>query len=229
MQMHINGRERDIAADDVAALLLELRARSPSRRGRRPPRRSPSPSSVWRSLEGSVDHRAVRDDRDVVTLAPHVGGADRDEEVRIVRQPARARAGRSTCARGTSTGLSSRIADFNRPFASAGKAGHTILIPPEYANQGSGLIEWKDEARTIPASRGPRSTTGRGNAAPVGNAGERRRDLVETAGHEVGVLKLRDGAEPLHRGADRHADDRLLGDRRVHHPCPRRIGRRSLR
>ena len=25
------------------------------------------------------------------------------------------------------------------------------------------------------------------------------------------------GREPLHRRADRHADDRLLGDRRVHH------------
>ena len=38
------------------------------------------------------------------------------------------------------------------------------------------------------------------------------------AGHEVGVLELRNRTQALHRGPDRHADDRLLRDRGVHHP-----------
>ena len=36
-----------------------------------------------------------------------------------------------------------------------------ILIPPEYANHGSGLIEWNEDARTMPPD-GPRRTTGSG-------------------------------------------------------------------
>src|SRR5438876_228648 len=40
-------------------------------------------------------------------------------------------------------GLSSRIADLSKPFASEGNAEHMILIPPAYAYHGSGLMEWK--------------------------------------------------------------------------------------
>ena len=39
-----------------------------------------------------------------------------------------------------------------------------ILIPPAYAYHGSGLIEWKLDART-PPPLGPRSTTGSGTPA----------------------------------------------------------------
>ena len=56
-------------------------------------------------------------------------------------------------------GLSSRIADFSSPFASEGNAGHMTLMPPVYTNHGSGLIEWKFDART-PPPLGARSTTG---------------------------------------------------------------------
>jgi hypothetical protein len=43
-------------------------------------------------------------------------------------------------------------------------------------------------------------------------------DLVEADAGEVGEHDLGQRAQPLDRGADRRADDRLLGDRRVEHP-----------
>ena len=43
-------------------------------------------------------------------------------------------------------------------------------------------------------------------------------ELVEAAGDEVGELHLADRPQPLDRGADRGADDRVLGQRRVEHP-----------
>ena len=61
-------------------------------------------------------------------------------------------------------GFSSRIADFSSPLASEGNAGHMILMPPVYTNHGSGLIEWKFDART-PPPLGPRRTTGNGTPA----------------------------------------------------------------
>ena len=55
------------------------------------------------------------------------------------------------------------------------------------------------------------------DAAPVVVLPRDVDELVEAVGDEVRVLHLRDGTQPLHRGAHGHAHDGLLADRRVHH------------
>ncbi len=78
-------------------------------------------------------------------------------------------------------------------------------------------VDRVERRRADHATGGPTEHHRKRDAAAVVDPRQRGRDLVEPAGHEVGVLELRDGAEAFHRGADRHPDHRLFRDGRVHH------------
>ena len=83
-------------------------------------------------------------------------------------------------------------------------------------NQASGFCEWNGPPET-PPPLGRRTTIGAARpSAPVQLAGDVD-ELVEGAGDEVGELHLADRPHADDRGADRAADHRLLGDRRVDH------------
>src|ERR1700687_780446 len=122
------------------------------------------------------------------------------------------------CSR-NSTGSGSRMADLSRPLASAGVLGTTTLkagtggedAPPQAGNVG---VERLHRLRVIEASMHAAAEwcsdhDGYGPVAvgavarPCGLAD----DLVEGWVDEVRELDLRDGYEPVERGADRHADD----------------------
>ena len=67
---------------------------------------------------------------------------------------------RNLCSK-NSTGLLSRIADFNRPFASYGVAGQTTFSPGVCTKYISGFPEWNGPPCT-PPPHGPRTTIGTG-------------------------------------------------------------------
>ena len=83
-------------------------------------------------------------------------------------------------------------------------------------NHASGFCEWNGPPREAAAGGQAHGDRHREPLAVVHLAGDVD-ELVEAAGDEVGELHLADGAQPDDGRADRGADDRRLGQRRVHH------------
>ncbi len=83
-----------------------------------------------------------------------------------------------------------------------------------------------------PAGAALRAEDDRNRDLPAGHVAVLRRlvhDLLGGERHEVLVHDLGDGAHPLHRGADRRAGERHLGDRRVAHALRPELGEQALR
>ena len=120
-----------------------------------------------------------------------------------------------------STGLSSRIADRSRPFASAGVAGVTIFSPGTPMNQDAGIWEWIAPNRP-PAPTTERITSGTLTCSPLRNQYLRR--LVDEAVHrerqEVAEHDLDHGTESGDRRSERGPGERELRDRRVEDALP---------
>ena len=116
------------------------------------------------------------------------------------------------------TGFSSRIAAFSRPLRVGRRGGHRHEQPGHVQEQ------------RLQAVRVGRAEL---VAGALGHAHDQRHarlaaehvvdvrgvvdDLVEREQREVDRHQLDDGAQARHRRADAHADDRVLGDRRVAH------------
>ena len=125
-----------------------------------------------------------------------------------------------------STGLSSRIADRRRPFASAGVAGVTIFSPGIPMNHDTGICEW------IAPNRPPAPTTERNHerhAHLLSGEEPVLRRLVDDAVHhqrqEVAEHDLDHGTETRDRRPEGRPGESELGDRGVEDPLARRTSR----
>ena len=90
------------------------------------------------------------------------------------------------------------------------------LQPGRCMNHASGFCEWNGPPEKPPPRRQPHDDR-HGEALAVVHLAGDVHELVEAAGDEVGELHLADRPHARDRGADRRADDRRLGERRVHH------------
>ena len=115
-----------------------------------------------------------------------------------------------------STGLGSRTAEISRPLASSAVLGATIFRPGRVHEPRLGVLRVVRAAGEAAAGGQADGDVHRQAHPVVGLAGDVD-ELVEAAGDEVGELHLGDRAQALDGGADRAADDRRLGQRRVHH------------
>ena len=178
-----------------------------------------------RRRERGPRHRAVGEHRQVAPVAAHGRLADRHlvlgAERHLLAQVGAEEAVEPLGSR-KSTGLSSRRAASIRPLASAGVDGATIFQPGVRRNHISGHWLWNGPAAEQPVRRAGGAAIGEAHdhrhgpaPAPVqlGGVVDQR---VEAARQEVGELHLDDRAHPVDRRADRAADDRRLGERRVH-------------
>ena len=119
----------------------------------------------------------------------------------------------------TITGLSSRIAAFVRPFASAGFDAATSFRPGSPRNQLDGVCEWQAPKPGAGADSG--ADDERNARLLVREVPVLRRlvdERVDDETEEVAEHDLDDGAQALDRGAERGARERELGDRRVDDP-----------
>ena len=116
------------------------------------------------------------------------------------------------------TGLSSRIADFSRPLASAAVVGTATSRPGHVEEQRLPGVRVRRAELVAGALRHAHDERHLDLAAE--HVADRRRvvdDLVHRQQREVDRHELDDGPQAGHRRADAHADDRVLGDRRVAH------------
>ena len=116
------------------------------------------------------------------------------------------------------TGLSSRIAAFSRPLASAGGRRHGEQHARHVQVERLQAVRVRRAELVAGALRHPHHHRHLRLAAE--HVVDRRHvvdDLVHREQREVDRHQLDDRAQPGHRGADAHADDRVLGDRRVAH------------
>ena len=122
------------------------------------------------------------------------------------------------------TGLGSRTAAISSPLASSAVEGATTFSPGECMNHALGVLGVVRAAGEAAAGGQADGDVHRQALAVVHLAGDVD-ELVEAAGDEVGELHLGDRPQALDGRADRAADDRRLGQRRVHHALRRRTRR----
>ena len=116
------------------------------------------------------------------------------------------------------TGFSSRIAVFSRPLASAGVEGTATSRPGHVQEHRLQAVRVRRAELVAGALRHAHDQRhARLAAEHVVDVRRVVDDLVEREQREVDRHQLDDRAQAGHRRADAHADDRVLGDRRVAH------------
>ena len=166
-------------------------------------------------VQGVVDHRAVRDDRDVASFALAVGAAERqrevgerywelstpEEQLHRLDEQARVVVVETRVQQADGIGRGARPHDLDaRHMHRECFEGLGVLRSAAGAHGGA------DHHRCVLTS-----------ARQVANLRCVVGDLVERDTEEVHEHELRDRAHARERGAQRRADDRRLGDRRVAH------------
>ena len=168
-------------------------------------------------LDRALAHHLVRDERHVGPGAHDVRPAELDaarlvdelallvEQVLVLEEEHR-------------VGVLDRRAQ--QPVRVGRRRRHRDLQPGTFRNQFSTAWEcWAPKPAPAPLPR--RMVTGQRHLAAghVAVLGQLVGDPVEADAREVGEHDLGDRAQPADRRPDRRADDRLLGDRRVHDPA----------
>ncbi len=128
------------------------------------------------------------------------------------------------------TGLSSRIAAFSSPFASAGVLGTATSSPGMWRYIASRQCEWVGPS-WWPAPCGIRITSGTFTWPPNMYRIEAAQLMIwsSASNEKLIVISSTIGPQPGHRGADARADDRVLRDRRVAHALLAELLEQALR